>query len=322
MFVKLSATYLQKCPFQHLSRPLTQQPKTRLIGATGFVVSTSATLSLAVCWLIVLAHAVHRAQVHFWLLTPGSLLPTLPSGFPCSILYSYRCSCIEAVLRFDILTLFPGLCAGAFTESILGKAQENRLIEVRCLNIRDWAKGKHRLTDEPPYEGGPGMVMKAEPIFAAVEAIRTERSRVILMSPGGRRFNQAMAKELAKEDHLVFIGGHYEGIDHRVAEHLADDELSVGDFVLTNGAIAAVLVVDAVARLIPGVLGDSDSATSDSFSGGLLEYPQYTRPNEFRGWKVPEILLSGNHRAIDEWRLEQAKKKTAETRPDLIDESK
>ncbi len=173
----------------------------------------------------------------------------------------------------------------------------------------------------PPYGGGPGMVMKPEPIFAAVEAIRTDRSRVILMSPVGRRFNQTIAKELADEDHLIFIGGHYEGIDQRVTEYLADEELSVGDFVLTNGAIAAVLVVDAVARLIPGVLGDSDSAANDSFSDGLLEYPQYTRPNEFRGWKVPEILLSGNHRAIYQWRLEQAKKKTAETRPDLIDES-
>lgn len=225
------------------------------------------------------------------------------------------------MLRFDILTLFPSLCQGAFTESILGKAQENRLIEVRCLNIRDWATGKHRLTDEPPYGGGPGMVMKPEPIFAAVEAVRTDRSRVILMSPRGRRFNQTIAKELTEEDHLILIGGHYEGIDQRVAEHLADEELSVGDFVLTNGAIAAVLVVDAVARLIPGVLGDSDSAANDSFSDGLLEYPQYTRPNEFRGWKVPEILLSGNHRAIYQWRLEQAKKKTAETRPDLLNES-
>jgi tRNA (guanine37-N1)-methyltransferase len=225
------------------------------------------------------------------------------------------------MLQFDILTLFPKLCQGAFTESILGKAQENRVIEVRCLNIRDWATGKHRLTDEPPYGGGPGMVMKPEPIFAAVEAIRTNRSRVILMSPGGRRFNQTIAKESADEDHLIFIGGHYEGIDQRVTEYLADEELSVGDFVLTNGAIAAVLVVDAVARLIPGVLGDSDSAANDSFSDGLLEYPQYTRPNEFRGWKVPEILLSGNHRAIYQWRLEQARKKTAETRPDLIDES-
>lgn len=224
------------------------------------------------------------------------------------------------MLRFDILTLFPGLCAGAFTESILGKAQENRLIEVRCLNIRDWATGKHRLTDEPPYGGGPGMVMKPDPIFAAVEAIRSECSRVILMSPGGRRFDQKIAVELATEEHLIFICGHYEGVDHRVAEHLADEELSVGDFVLTNGAIAAAVVVDAVARLIPGVLGDSASASNDSFSDGLLEYPQYTRPNEFRGWRVPEILLSGNHRAIDEWRSEQAKRKTAQNRPDLIDE--
>ncbi len=225
------------------------------------------------------------------------------------------------MLRFDILTLFPGLCAGAFTESILGKAQENRLIAVRCLNIRDWATGKHRLTDEPPYGGGPGMVMKPEPIFAAVEAIRTDRSRVILLSPGGRRFDQTVAAELATEEHLIFICGHYEGIDHRVAEHLANEELSVGDFVLTNGAIAAVLVVDAIARLIPGVLGDSDSAANDSFSDGLLEYPQYTRPSEFRGWRVPELLLSGNHRAIREWRLEQAKKKTAAARPDLMDDA-
>jgi tRNA (guanine37-N1)-methyltransferase len=225
------------------------------------------------------------------------------------------------VIRFDILTLFPGLCAGAFTESILGKAQENRLIAVRCLNIRDWATGKHRLTDEPPYGGGPGMVMKPEPIFSAVEAIRTDRSRVILLSPGGRCFNQTVAAELAVEEHLIIICGHYEGIDHRVAEHLANEELSVGDFVLTNGAIAAVLVVDAIARLIPGVLGGSDSAANDSFSNGLLEYPQYTRPNEFRGWRVPEILLSGNHRAIREWRLEQAKKKTAAARPDLTDDA-
>src|ERR1700731_1795160 len=226
------------------------------------------------------------------------------------------------MICFDILSLFPNLCAGVFTESILKKAQENQLIQVRCLNIREWATDKHRVTDEPPYGGGPGMVMKPEPIFAAVEAIRTDRSRVILLSPGGRRFDQTVAAELATEEHLIFICGHYEGIDHRVAEHLANEELSVGDFVLTNGAIAAVLVVDAVARLIPGVLGDSDSAANDSFSGGLLEYPQYTRPNEFRGWKVPEILLSGNHRAINEWRLEQAKKKTAEIRPDLIDEPK
>src|SRR5258707_336419 len=207
------------------------------------------------------------------------------------------------------------------------RSRETRPILVRCslsrrrLRQPRLQEDQTRLPDEPPYGGGPGMVMKPEPIFAAVEAIRTDRTRVILMSPGGRRFNQTIARELANEEHLILIGGHYEGIDHRVAEHLAHEELSVGDFVLTNGAIAAVLVVDAVARLIPGVLGDSDSVTNDSFSDGLLEYPQYTRPNEFRGWKVPEILLSGNHRAISEWRLEQAKKKTAETRPDLLNES-
>jgi tRNA (guanine37-N1)-methyltransferase len=222
------------------------------------------------------------------------------------------------MICFDILTLFPKLCAGAFTESILKKAQENRLIQVRCLNIRDWATDKHRVTDEPPYGGGPGMVMKPEPIFAAVESIRTERSHVILMAPGGRRFTQELALELSGKDHLIFVCGHYEGIDHRVTEFLVNDELSIGDYVLSNGAIAAAVVVDAIARLIPGVLGDGDSARDESFSSGILEYPQYTRPHEFRGWTVPEILLSGNHRAIREWRANQARQKTQERRPDLL----
>ena len=220
---------------------------------------------------------------------------------------------------FDILTLFPNLCAGAFSESVLKKAQENRLIQVRCLNIRDWTTDKHHVTDEPPYGGGPGMVMKPEPIFAAVEAIRTERSHVILMGPGGRRFTQAVATELSGKEHLIFVCGHYEGIDHRVAEHLVDDEISIGDYVLSNGAIAAAVVVDAVARLIPGVLGDGDSAVDESFSSGLLEYPQYTRPYEFRGWRVPEILLSGHHRAIREWRENQARQKTRERRPEMME---
>jgi len=219
---------------------------------------------------------------------------------------------------FDILTLFPKMCAGAFAESILKKAQENLLIQVRCLNIRDWATDKHHVTDEPPYGGGPGMVMKPEPIFAAVEAIRTEQSHVILMAPGGRRFTQEIARELSSKQHLIFICGHYEGIDHRVSEHLADDELSIGDYVLSNGAIAAVVVVDAVARLIPGVLGESESALDESFSSNLLEYPQYTRPSDFRGWKVPDVLLSGNHRAIRDWRESQARRKTRERRPDLL----
>lgn len=219
---------------------------------------------------------------------------------------------------FDIFTLFPNLCAGVFTESILKKAQENRLIQVRCLNIRDWAADKHHVTDEPPYGGGPGMVMKPEPIFAAVESIQTARSHVILMTPAGRRFTQQVAWDLSRKEHLIFICGHYEGVDHRVTEHLANDELSIGDYVLSNGAIAAAVVVDAVARLIPGVLGDSDSAREESFSAGTLEYPQYTRPHEFRGWNVPEILLSGNHRAIREWRASQARQKTEERRPDLL----
>jgi tRNA (guanine37-N1)-methyltransferase len=223
------------------------------------------------------------------------------------------------MICFDILTLFPNLCAGAFSESVLKKAQENRLIQIRCLNIRDWTTDKHHVTDEPPYGGGPGMVMKPEPIFAAVESIRTERSHVILMGAGGRRLNQAAAAELSRKQHLILICGHYEGIDHRVAEHLADDEISIGDYILSNGAVAAAVVVDAVARLIPGVLGDSDSALDESFSSGLLEYPQYTRPQLFRGWSVPEILLSGHHRAIREWREHQAKLKTRERRPDLME---
>ena len=224
------------------------------------------------------------------------------------------------MIEFDILTLFPRLCEGAFSESMLRKAQENRLIQVRCLDLRQWATGKHRVTDEPPYGGGPGMVMKPEPIFAAVEAIRRPNSYVILMSAAGERFTQQKARQLAQQTHLVFICGHYEGVDQRVADHLADEELSVGDYVLTNGAIAATLVVDAVARLVPGVLGEGESAADESFNGGTLEYPQYTRPADFRGWSVPDILLSGNHAAIHEWREQEARSRTLQRRPDLLDD--
>jgi tRNA (guanine37-N1)-methyltransferase len=224
---------------------------------------------------------------------------------------------VGPVVRFDILTLFPGLCAGAFQESILGRAQEDRLIQVRCLNLRDWTTDKHHITDEPPYGGGPGMVLKPAPIFAAVESLRSTESRVILLGPAGKKFNQSMAKRFAGEKHLILICGHYEGVDHRVVEHLADEEISVGDYVLTNGAIAAPIIVDAVARLIPGVLGDSDSFADESFAAGLLEYPQYTRPKSFRDWEVPPILLSGNHAAIREWRLQRSQERTANLRPDL-----
>jgi tRNA (guanine37-N1)-methyltransferase len=221
--------------------------------------------------------------------------------------------------RFDILSLFPRLCEGAFTESILKKAQENRLLSVSCMNIRDWATDKHHITDEPPYGGGPGMVMKLEPIFSAIESLRTADSYVIQLTPGGRRFDQQIARELSLKKHLILICGHYEGIDERVSEHLVDDEISIGDYVLSNGAIAAVVVVDAIARLIPGVLGDGSSSDEESFEGGLLEYPQYTRPQDFRGWKVPEILLSGNHAAIRKWREARAREKTVKRRPDLLE---
>ena len=226
------------------------------------------------------------------------------------------------MIRFDILTLFPRLCEGAFTESILKKAQENRLLKVTCLNTRDWATDKHHVTDEPPYGSGPGMVMKPEPIFSAVESLRTEDSYIIQLTPSGRRFNQQIARELSAKQHLIFVCGHYEGIDERVTEHLVDGELSIGDYVLSNGAIAAAVVVDAIARLIPGVLGDGTSAQDESFEDGLLEYPQYTRPQNFRGWKVPDILLSGNHTAIRKWRESKAQEKTANRRPDLLKNSR
>lgn len=222
-------------------------------------------------------------------------------------------------MRIDILTLFPKICEGALCESMMKRAQEKGLATLRVHNLRDWATGRHFVTDDTPYGGGQGMVMKCEPIFAAVEALRTPESRVILMSPAGRPFSQKIAQEYATgQQHLIFICGHYEGIDQRVIDHLVDDEISIGDYVLTNGAIAATVITDAVVRLIPGVLGDEASAEEDSFSEGLLEFPQYTRPMEFRGWKVPEILVSGHHGNIAKWRRQKALEKTAKSRPDLL----
>ena len=206
---------------------------------------------------------------------------------------------------------------GLLSESMLRIAREKGAADIRLRNLRDWAPGKHRVTDEPPYGGGAGMVLKVEPIAIALEELRQPASRVILLSAQGRRFDQATAKRLAGEKHLIMISGHYEGIDQRVAEHLVDEEISLGDYILTNGTLAALVVTDAVVRLLPGVLGDEQSAADDSFSHGLLEYPHYTRPAEFRGWKVPDILLSGNHAAIEAWRREQARERTRERRPDL-----
>ena len=210
--------------------------------------------------------------------------------------------------------------AGPLDESILKRAREAGLLDLKIHNLRDYAHDRHKTVDDRPFGGGPGMLLKPEPIFEAVEALRGERTRVILLSPAGRPFCQAIARELAQRDDLVLVTGHYEGFDERVREQLADDELSIGDYVLTNGALPAMVVVDAVTRLLPGVLGDDDSSKEESFSAGVpgLEYPQYTRPAEFRGMKVPEVLLSGNHAEIAKWRSEQARRQTQERRPDLL----
>jgi tRNA (guanine37-N1)-methyltransferase len=225
-------------------------------------------------------------------------------------------------MRIDILTLFPDICGAPLNSSMMKRAQECGALELHIHNIRDWTTDKHHVVDDAPFGGGQGMVMKPEPIFAAVEDLQSKiqnpKSKIILMSPAGRKFDQSAAAELSHESHLIIICGHYEGVDHRVVEHLVDAEISIGDYVLTNGAIAAAVLVDSVARLLPGVLGDEQSAADDSFSGELLEGPQYTRPSQFRGWKVPDILLSGNHAEIAKWRKEQARQRTEKNRPDLL----
>ena len=224
-------------------------------------------------------------------------------------------------MRIDILTLFPEACRTPLSESMMKRAQENGALDLHIHNLRDWTTDKHHVVDDAPFGGGQGMVMKPEPIFAAVESLRRTNSFVVLMTPHGRKLTQTLAGEFSARPHLIIICGHYEGIDHRVHEHLAEAEISIGDYVLTNGAIAAVVFVDAVVRLLPGVLGHEQSAADDSFSGGLLEGPHYTRPAEFRGWKVPEVLLSGNHAEIAIWRKEQALQRTRERRPDLLAET-
>ncbi len=207
---------------------------------------------------------------------------------------------------------------GALDESILKRAQQKKLASINIHNLRDWTQDRHRTADDRPFGGGAGMVLKPEPIFKAVESLRKKNSRVILLGPAGKRLDHGLVKKLAKRKHLILICGHYEGIDERVRQHLADEEISIGDYVLTGGEIPAMVVIDAVVRQLPGVLGHADSASDESFADGLLEYPHYTRPAKYRRWSVPKILLSGNHAAIETWRREEAKKITKKQRPDLF----
>ncbi len=224
-------------------------------------------------------------------------------------------------MRIDILTLFPNMFSGVFDESIIKRAREKELLEIVLTDIREYAQDKHRSVDDKPFGGGAGMVMMCQPVFAAAEGVKKQAGsvdEVILLTPQGRRFDQDLARELAQKQRLMLIAGHYEGFDERIREHLATMEISIGDYVLSGGEVPAMALVDAITRLIPGVLGDEQSCEEDSFSLGLLEYPQYTRPAEFRRWQVPEILLSGNHERIRQWRLEQAKRRTQLRRPDML----
>jgi tRNA (guanine37-N1)-methyltransferase len=226
-------------------------------------------------------------------------------------------------MRIEILTTLPQVVEAYVGESILGRARRKGIIEVEAVNLRDFAEDRRRTTDDAPFGGGPGMVMKCEPVFKAVEALKARRMgaqpRIVLMTPQGRQFDQKMAEELAAENYIIILCGRYEGIDERIRQCLVTDEVSIGDYVLTGGELAALVVTDAVARLVPGVLGDETSPEFETFSSGLLEYPQYTRPADFRGHEVPEVLLSGNHARIEKWRREQALIRTLERRPDLLD---
>ncbi|MFH1080977.1 MAG: tRNA (guanosine(37)-N1)-methyltransferase TrmD [Pseudomonadota bacterium] len=223
-------------------------------------------------------------------------------------------------MRFDILSVFPGMFASAFDCSLLKKAQEKNLIEIQVLDIRHYTEDRHRMTDDAPYGGGGGMVMKVEPIDRALQAAAPDRDQalVVLLTPQGETFSQKIAEEIATYPRIVLICGHYEGLDERVRAHLVDREISIGDYVLTGGELPAMILVDAVARLIPGVLGNVESAVTDSFATGLLEYPQYTRPAEYKNWRVPDVLMSGHHREIEKWRRREALRRTLDRRPDLL----
>lgn len=221
-------------------------------------------------------------------------------------------------LRIDVLTLFPRMLDGFLAESILGKGISKGLLDVQVRDLRDWCTDKNRTADDRPFGGGPGMVMKPEPAIAAVEAVQTTGCRRIYLTPDGTPFSDSLARELATESHLVLLSGHYEGIDQRIRDSVIDQEISIGDYVLTNGTLPAAVIIDALARFIPGVLGDEKSLTHESFTGKLLDFPQYTRPAEFRGMSVPDVLLQGNHGKIEKWRTTQSVEKTRQVRPDLF----
>ncbi len=229
-------------------------------------------------------------------------------------------------MKFSILTLFPDMFRGPFDESMIKSARENGIVDISIVDIRDFATDRHRTADDYPFGGGEGMIMKPEPLFLAVESVLDERKKdtvpVILVSPQGRRFDQELARGLSGRDEIILICGHYKGVDERVREHLATDEISIGDFVVTGGELGAIIIVDAVTRLLPGVLGDLTSAETDTFHDGLLEYGQYTRPREFRGYGVPEVLLGGNHQAIRQWRRRDSLRKTRARRPDLLEKAR
>lgn len=222
-------------------------------------------------------------------------------------------------MKIDILTLFPEFFSSLTNWSIIGRAYEENKVEINSINIRDFSKNKHKKVDDYPFGGGSGMVMKPEPIFDAINSVKNQDSRVIYLSPQGKRFNQEIANELSKEEHLILLCGHYEGIDNRIVSHYVDEEISIGDFVLTGGEIPAMIIIDAVVRLLPGVLRSDESFIDESHYNGLLEYPQYTRPREFNGHFVPDILLSGNHQKIESWRKEESLKATLLKRPDLLE---
>ena len=221
-------------------------------------------------------------------------------------------------MKVDVLTLFPEMFAGPLDVSIVQRARQSGVLDLRVRNLRDYTHDRHQTVDDRPFGGGPGMVLKPEPLFEAVETLAGDQTHVVLTTPAGRVFNQQVAHELAAKEHLLIICGSYEGVDERVCETVVDDELSIGDYVLTNGGLPAMVIIDAVTRLLPGVLGDEQSAVDESFSHGLLEYPHYTRPAEFRGMRVPDVLLSGHHAEIERWRHEQARIRSAQRRPDLL----